>query len=105
INDILDFSKIEAGKLQLDAAPFSIRDAIDGALKTLALRAHQKGLELVCEICPEVPETAVGDANRLRQVLLNLVGNAIKFTERGEVVISVRLEASSSDECILHFDV
>jgi two-component system sensor histidine kinase/response regulator len=92
INDILDFSKIESGKLELDHSPFDLREGLGDMLNTLALRAHQKGLELACHIAPDVPETVVGDALRLRQILLNLVGNAIKFTERGEVVVDVRLE-------------
>ena len=87
INDILDFSKIEAGKLDLDPAPFFLRDATGDMLKALAMRAHAKGLELACDIRPDVPDLVVGDANRLRQVLTNLVGNAIKFTDRGEVVV------------------
>jgi two-component system, sensor histidine kinase and response regulator len=87
INDILDFSKIEAGKLDLDPLPFSVRDTVGDTLKTLAARAHAKGLELACETDADVPEIALGDAHRLRQVLTNLVGNAIKFTERGEVVV------------------
>jgi PAS domain S-box-containing protein len=91
INDILDFSKIEAGKLELDSAPFDLRDSLGDMLSTLALRAHQKGLELACHIAPEVPETVIGDSMRLRQILINLVGNAIKFTERGEVVVDVGL--------------
>jgi two-component system, sensor histidine kinase and response regulator len=85
INDILDFSKIEAGKLDLDPAPFLLRDAVCDTLKSVALRAHEKGLELTCDIPADVPDTVVGDAGRLRQVLTNLVGNAIKFTETGEV--------------------
>jgi PAS domain S-box-containing protein len=89
INDILDFSKIEAGKLELDHSPFDLRDSLGDMLNTLALRAHQKGLELACHIAPEVPQTVVGDPVRLRQVLINLVGNAIKFTERGEVIVDV----------------
>ena len=93
INDILDFSKIEAGKLDLDPSPFDLRDAIDETLQTLALRAHAKGLELACRIAPDVPDALVGDAGRLRQVLVNLVGNAIKFTERGEVIVTVVREA------------
>ena len=92
INDILDFSKIEAGKLQLDPVPFPLRDAVTDTLRALALRAHEKGLELACRIAPEVPYSVIGDPGRLRQVLVNLVGNAIKFTERGEVVISVEAE-------------
>lgn len=105
INDILDFSKIEAGKLALDSSEFDIRQTIDTALKMLALRAHQKRLELACDICPDVPERATGDANRLRQVLLNLVGNAIKFTERGEVVVSVSVENRTQDGITLRFTV
>jgi len=89
INDILDFSKIEAGKLELDPTEFRLRDFIDETCKLLALRAHQKGLELVVDVAPSVPEWVVGDASRIRQVLLNLVGNAVKFTEYGEVVVTV----------------
>jgi PAS domain S-box-containing protein len=89
INDLLDFSKIEAGKLELDHVPFSLRAALNETLRALALRAHKKGLELVCNVTPDVPDALIGDAGRLRQVLLNLVGNAIKFTEQGEVVVSV----------------
>ncbi len=88
INDILDFSKIEAGKLDLDPAPFALRDVLGDTLKAFALKAHAKGLELACDIDADVPDSLVGDAGRLRQVLTNLVGNAIKFTERGEVVLS-----------------
>ncbi len=87
INDLLDFSKIEAGKLELDRADFSLRSAVGETLRTLAMRAHRKGLELASHVEPDVPDPLVGDSNRLRQVLLNLVGNAIKFTERGEVVV------------------
>ncbi len=89
INDLLDFSKIEAGKLELDPADFSLRAALGDTLRTLAMRAHKKGLELVSHVQPTVPDALVGDAGRLRQVLLNLVGNAIKFTDEGEVVIRV----------------
>jgi signal transduction histidine kinase/DNA-binding response OmpR family regulator len=91
LNDILDFSKIEAGKLSLDPAPFGLRDVVGDLLKPLALRAHAKGLELAYRVAPDVPDALVGDAGRLRQVLVNLVGNAIKFTSRGEVVVSVSL--------------
>jgi PAS domain S-box-containing protein len=91
ITDLLDFSKIEAGKLELDREPFSLRAAIHDTLRSLALRAHRKGLELVGRIHPDVPDAFVGDAGRLRQVLANLVGNAIKFTDRGEVVVEVAL--------------
>ena len=83
INDLLDFSKIEAGKLELDPADFSLRAALGDTLRALAVRAHTKGLELVCHVQPDVPDALVGDAGRLRQVLLNLVGNAIKFTDAG----------------------
>ncbi len=90
VNDILDFSKIEAGHLELDVAEFNLRETVEAALKTLALRAHQKGLELLSDVPPDAPVAVYGDANRLRQVILNLVGNAIKFTAAGEVI--VRLE-------------
>src|SRR5262249_9350677 len=89
INDILDFSKVEAGMLALDPAPFDLRDCLAETLKPLALRAHAKGLELAFRVAPGVPQTVVGDAGRLRQVLVNLVGNAIKFTEAGEVALHV----------------
>ncbi|MDB5340699.1 MAG: domain S-box protein [Planctomycetaceae bacterium] len=89
INDLLEFSKIEAGKLELDLAEFALRPAINDTLQALAVRAHRKGLELVCNIQPDVPDSLIGDAGRLRQVLLNLVGNAIKFTDVGEVVVGV----------------
>jgi len=96
INDILDFSKIEAGKLELDRVEFALRDNIGDALSTLALRASQRGLELACHVAPGVPDALQGDPCRLRQVLVNLVGNAIKFTEQGEVVL--RVESESKDE-------
>jgi PAS domain S-box-containing protein len=105
IDDILDFSKIEAGKLELDPAPFDIRDSLGSALKALGLRAGQKGLELVCHIDPKVPDQLIGDALRLRQVLTNLVGNAIKFTERGEVVVRVELAEEGGEWVDLHFSV
>jgi PAS domain S-box-containing protein len=91
LNDILDFSKIEAGKLDLDPHPFDLRDRLGDTMKTLAGRAHAKGLELACHIPPEVPDALVGDAARLRQIITNLVGNAIKFTDQGEVVVDVAL--------------
>jgi two-component system, sensor histidine kinase and response regulator len=89
INDILDFAKIEAGRLELDPADFSLSSVLGSTLRTLSVRAHKKGLELVCQQRPGVPDALIGDAGRLRQVLLNLVGNAIKFTERGEIVVLV----------------
>lgn len=84
INDILDFSKIEAQKLELDSVGYNLRDSIGDILNTLSLRASEKGLELACHVHPEVPDAVVGDPGRLRQVIVNLVGNAIKFTEKGE---------------------
>ncbi len=91
INDLLDFSKIEAGKLELDPADFSLRTAIGDTLRALAVRAHTKGLELISHLQPDVPDALVGDAGRLRQILLNLVDNAIKFTGNGEVVVRVEI--------------
>jgi signal transduction histidine kinase/CheY-like chemotaxis protein len=105
INDILDFSKIEAGKIDLEESDFNLRDSIESTLKTLALRADEKGLELLCEVAPDVPEVVQGDATRLRQVIVNLVGNAIKFTDRGEVALRVEVETASTRDCVLHFTV
>ncbi len=105
INDILDFSKIEAGKVDLDMADFDIRESLEGLLKTLALRADEKGLELLCEIAPEVPNVVNGDSSRLNQVIINLIGNAIKFTHEGEVALKVRLEKEEGADCILYFTV
>ncbi len=105
INDILDFSKIEAGRFSLDSAPFDIREHLGDTMKTLALRADRKGIELVCRVHPEVPDIVVGDANRLRQVIINLVGNAIKFTEVGEVVVDLEHEVLADDKVSLHFKV
>jgi len=105
INDVLDFSKIEAGKLSLDPIPFKFREALEDTMRTLARRAHDKGLELACRIAPEVPDSLVGDPTRLRQVVVNLVGNAIKFTDRGEVVVSVRVRRLDDNEATLDFDV
>ena len=105
INDILDFSKIEARKLHLDAVDFGLRPHLDDVMKTLALRAQQKGLELACRVDPEAPESVCGDPGRLRQILVNLIGNAIKFTGRGEVVVDVRPETRTEREICLHFSV
>jgi two-component system, sensor histidine kinase and response regulator len=105
INDILDYSKIEAGKLDLDPVEFQLRDALEDTLKTLALRAHRKGLELTCEIAEDVPVRVIGDPGRLRQIIVNLVGNAIKFTEAGEVVVRAQLRCQSADSFQLHFEV
>ena len=105
INDILDYSKIEAGKLELDPIAFRLRDLLGDTLKTLALRAHSKGLELTCEIADDVPEWVQGDPGRLRQVLVNLIGNAIKFTQRGEVDVRAAVKSRSSDEYVLELSV
>lgn len=105
INDILDFSKIEAGKIDIDLRPFNLRDSIEATLRTLALRADEKGLELLCELAPEVPEMVLGDANRLNQILINLVGNAIKFTHQGEVALKVEVDGHSGKDRVLHFEI
>jgi signal transduction histidine kinase/DNA-binding response OmpR family regulator len=98
INDILDFSKIEAGKLDLETIDFALRDCLDTTMKALSLRAHEKGLELACHVLADVPEMLVGDPTRLRQVVVNLMGNAIKFTSKGEVVVRVeRMEETNKD--------
>jgi len=89
LNDIGDFSKIESGKLEFDPAPFDVRECVERTAKSLAQPAHRKGLEIICDIAASVPDNVLGDAARLRQVLLNLAGNAVKFTEQGEVVIAV----------------
>src|SRR6202035_4525886 len=91
INDLLDFSKIEAGKLELVPADFFLREAVGDTLRALSVRAHKKGLELIYQVQPDVPDALVGDAGRLRQVLLNLAGNAVKFTDEGEVVVRVEI--------------
>ena len=105
LNDILDFSKIEAGKLDLESLPFSLHDSLEDTLKTLAVRAHKKGLELASHVPPDAPDTLVGDAGRLRQIVVNLAGNAIKFTEQGEVVVDVSVEWQNENETCLHFAV
>jgi len=105
INDILDFSKMEAGKIDLDATDFNLRDSLEATLKTLALRAHEKGLELLCEVGSEVPEDVRGDANRLRQIVVNLVGNAIKFTNDGEVGLHVKALNTDGERRLLQFTV
>src|ERR1700685_1536390 len=102
INDILDYSKIEAGKLDIDAINFNLVESLGEKMKTLSLRAHQKGFELAFEIGPEVPDAVVGDPGRLRQIIVNLVGNAIKFTEQGEVVLHVETESRTEEEIRLH---
>lgn len=105
INDILDFSKIEAGKLELVSSSFDIRDQLGETLRTLAIRAHAKGLELVFDVDEGVPTRLVGDSSRLRQVMINLVGNAIKFTEQGEVVVSVKCLSINQQSANVRFSV
>jgi len=105
INDILDFSKIEAGKIDLEALDFNLRDSLESTLKTLAARADEKGLELLCEVAPEVPEVVRGDSSRLRQIVINLVGNAIKFTDSGEIAVKVQVEAREGTDYVCWFTV
>ncbi|HVX60296.1 MAG TPA: PAS domain S-box protein [Pirellulales bacterium] len=105
INDILDFSKVEAGKLDLERVPFRLRDSLGDAMKSLAFRAHHKQLELACRVEPGVPDAVVGDAGRLRQVVVNLVGNAVKFTQTGEVILQVEQDELSEQDVLLHFCV
>ncbi len=106
INDILDFSRIEAGKLHLVDAPFEIREVVEKTVRTLAVRSHEKGLELLCRIDPAVPPVLVGDAGRLRQILTNLVGNAVKFTESGEIQVQVEaLPEGKPQRLTLRFSV
>jgi two-component system, sensor histidine kinase and response regulator len=105
INDILDFSKIEAEKLVLEREKFHLRESLGDTMKSFALRAHQQGLELACQVHREVPAWLVGDYNRLRQIVVNLVNNAIKFTQRGEVVVEVACESRTEDCVTLHFTI
>ncbi len=105
INDILDFSKIEAGKLQLDPIEFGLRATLDLTFGTLALRAQRKGLELTSNILPDVPDALIGDPDRLRQIILNLTDNAIKFTDQGDIVVHVQSELESVEKTVLHFTV
>ena len=105
INDILDFSKIEAGKLEIESRVFDLRESLGDTMKTLGLKAHAKGLELAFRIDPRAPRYVVGDPGRLRQIIVNLVGNAVKFTEHGEVVVDVELVSTAEDEVALEFCV
>jgi two-component system, sensor histidine kinase and response regulator len=105
INDVLDFSKIEARKLDIEAVDFNLRDMLEATVKTLAVRADEKKVELLCDVAPEVPEIVRGDPTRLRQVMVNLVGNAIKFTDQGEVSVTVKSPAEEDPGCSLHFVV
>jgi PAS domain S-box-containing protein len=105
INDILDFSKAEAGKEQLECVEFALRETIEETLKSLAPRAQEKEIELASRFAPEVPDALIGDPDRLRRIVVNLVGNAIKFTEHGEVVVQVNVEAHGEPDILLHFSV
>jgi signal transduction histidine kinase/CheY-like chemotaxis protein len=105
LNEILDFSKIESGKLDLAPINFDLRDCLYHTVDTLSLRAEEKELELFCHIAPEVPDALIGDPGRLRQVIINLLGNAIKFTEQGEVVLYVEKDTRTENEVFLHFSV
>jgi signal transduction histidine kinase len=102
---ILDFAKIEAGKLELESITFDLRESLEGVMKLLAIKAHDKGLELLLTVRPSVPTSVVGDPTRLRTILINLVGNALKFTERGEVVVEARKETERDDCTTFHFSV
>ena len=105
INDILDFSKIEAGKLEFESISFDLRDRLGEIMQTLGFRAHQKGLELIYDVHPDVPAALSGDPGRLRQILVNLVGNAIKFTEQGQILVDVQIESTTADGVVVHFSV
>ena len=105
INDILDFSRIEAGKLELGSTTFDLRESLGDTMKALGIRAHAEGLELACRFASEIPKTLVGDLDRLRQIIVNLVGNAIKFTEDGEVLLNVEAESTWGNDVVLHFTV
>jgi len=105
VNDILDFSKIEAGKLDMETIEFNLNETLDAVTKAFCFRAHQKGLDFACHVLPDVPENLLGDPTRLQQILINLVSNAIRFTEKGEVVIAVETESSSANATVLHFAI
>ena len=105
LNDILDLSKIEAGKLVLEECDFSLRECVGKALEALGVRSHAKGLELAVRIDPALPDALVGDCNRLRQILVNFVDNAIKFTAQGEIVVEAVLDDQNAESILLHFSV
>jgi signal transduction histidine kinase/CheY-like chemotaxis protein len=105
VNDVLDFSKIEAGKLDLECAGFAPTETLDRIMKDFGLRAAQKDIELACEVTSAVPPSVMGDASRLRQILNNLLGNALKFTEHGEIVVTADLDSRDGDTLLLHFTV
>ncbi len=105
INDILDFSKIEAGKMDLDPVEFKFRDCVYSAMRVFGLKAEEKGLELILHIPPQITDGLIGDPGRIRQVLTNLIGNAVKFTHQGEVTLRVEVESETEQEILLHFRV
>jgi CheY-like chemotaxis protein len=105
INDILDFSKIEAGKLQIEAVPFALRRTIGEAVAPLAYQAERKSVRFVCDMAPDLPDRVIGDPGRLRQVVINLIGNALKFTREGEVGFRAEVEACTGEALLLHFAV
>ena len=105
INDVLDFSKIEAGHLELDIVRFDLRGNLEGAAKSLAFRAHEKGLELICDIPAELPDYVIGDPTRIRQIVINLLANAIKFTAEGEIVLGAALESRANGKLQVHFTI
>jgi signal transduction histidine kinase len=105
MNDVLDFSKIEAGKLEIEHVSFNLRETLEETMRAMALRAHEKNLELAFDMKPTVPEIVIGDPSRIRQIVVNLVGNAIKFTASGEVVLEVSLESRTENQPTLHFVV
>ena len=105
INDVLDFSKIEANKLELEDLNFDLRGMLSDFADTMALRAEEKGLELICAAAPDVPSLLVGDPGRLRQILVNLTGNAIKFTEDGEISVRITKDSEANDKTFLRFSV
>ena len=105
LNDVLDFSKMEAGRLELDPIPFKLRDNVEAATLLLAAGAYEKGLELLCDVAEEVPEIVIGDPTRLRQVVVNMLGNAIKFTEKGEVGVRVKTESRGKQEVCVHIAI
>ena len=105
IDDILDFSKVEVGKLKLEPSAFRLRELMSETMKSLAVRAHGKGLELVCDVAGDVPDLVITDGGRLRQILTNLIGNGIKFTEKGEIVVTAVLASQTDDEIRVHFSI
>src|SRR5581483_2331901 len=105
INDILDFSKIEAGKMEFESIPFHLHELLGDVTRAMSFRAHQKKLELMLEIAPGTPAMAVGDPTRLRQILVNLIGNAVKFTDEGEVLVTAAVDERDAKTAVLRFDV